>query len=340
MKVKKAHVFLIVFLAVAALLIAYAFTFGKQKGGAPGKGPRPGKGAWGAFGNTEFSVVTKVVEPETLHGYIVANGEIESQNSVSVYPNVSGKIISTQVMLGSSVKRGDVIAYVDPSQPGEYYKQSPVHAPIAGSVISTPAKNGTTVSPNTEITRIGDINNLQIVADIPERYVSFLKPGLKALVSVQAYPDETFAATVKRVSPVVDAASRTKQIILTFDQRDPKINAGMFSQIILYTKDYSGAVTVPKSALVTNEDKYFAYVMQGDSTVEKREVSLGEEVDGIVQIISGLREGERVVVQGQTSLSQGAKVKDITGAAEQLNAKYDKKDSGEKPKDKDARGKK
>lgn len=340
MKVKKAHLFLIVFLTAAALLIAYAFTFGKNKNGAPGKG-KPGKGAWGAAGNTEFSVVTKAVEPETLHGYIVANGEIESQNSVSVYPNVSGKIVSTAVLLGSAVKRGDIIAYVDPSQPGEYYKQSPVYAPIAGSVISTPAKNGTTVSPNTEITRIGDINNLQIVADIPERYVSFLKPGLKALVSVQAYPEEKFAATVKRVSPVVDAASRTKQIILNFDERDSKINAGMFSQIILYTKDYSGAVTVPKSALVTNEDKYFAYVMQGDSTVEKREVSLGEEVDGIVQIVSGLRQGERVVIQGQTSLSNGAKVKDITGAADELNAKYgDKKDSGEKPKDKDARGKK
>ena len=300
MKVKKAHLFLIVFLAAAALLIAYAFTFGKNKNGAPGKG-KPGKGAWGAAGNTEFSVVTKAVEPETLHGYIVANGEIESQNSVSVYPNVSGKIVSTAVLLGSAVKRGDVIAYVDPSQPGEYYKQSPVYAPIAGSVISTPAKNGTTVSPNTEITRIGDINNLQIVADIPER------------------------------SPVVDAASRTKQIILNFDERDSKINAGMFSQIILYTKDYSGAVTVPKSALVTNEDKYFAYVMQGDSTVEKREVSLGEEVDGIVQIVSGLRQGERVVIQGQTSLSNGAKVKDITGAAEALNEKYG---------DKEARGKK
>ena len=326
MKVKKAHLFLIVFLTAAALLIAYAFTFGKNKNGAPGKG-KPGKGAWGAAGNTEFSVVTKTVEPETLHGYIVANGEIESQNSVSVYPNVSGKIVSTAVLLGSAVKRGDVIAYVDPSQPGEYYKQSPVYAPIAGSVISTPAKNGTTVSPNTEITRIGDINNLQIVADIPERYVSFLKPGLKALVSVQAYPEEKFAATVKRVSPVVDAASRTKQIILNFDERDSKINAGMFSQIILYTKDYSGAVTVPKSALVTNEDKYFAYVMQGDSTVEKREVSLGEEVDGIVQIVSGLRQGERVVVQGQTSLSNGAKVKDITGAAEALNEKYGEKEA-------------
>lgn len=324
MKIKKAHLFLIAFLAAAALLVAYAFTFGKNKNGAGGKG-KAGKGAWGAAGNTEFSVVTKTAEQETLHGYIIANGEIESQNSVSVYPDVSGKIISTRVLLGSSVKRGDVIAYVDPSQPGERYKQSPVYAPISGSVISTPAKNGTTVSTNTEITRIGDINNLQILADIPERYVSFLKPGLKALVSVQAYPDETFSATVTRVSPVVDQTSRTKQIILTFDERDSKINAGMFAKIVLYTKDYSGAVTVPKNALVTNEDKNFIYVMQADSTVEKREVFLGEEVDGTIQVISGLRQGERVVIQGQTSLSHGAKVKDITGAAEALNAKYDKR---------------
>ena len=100
MKVKKAHLFLIVFLAAAALLIAYAFTFGKNKNGAPGKG-KPGKsGSWGAAGNTEFSVVTKTAEPETLHGYIVANGEIESQNSVSVYPNVSGIWSSSRLSCG------------------------------------------------------------------------------------------------------------------------------------------------------------------------------------------------------------------------------------------------
>lgn len=332
MKIRKAHIFLIIVLALAALLVLYAFTFGKSKGGlpsGPGKG-KPGKGAWGGAGTTEFTVVTQIVEPKTLHGYIVANGEIESQNSVSVYPDVSGKVVSTQVMLGSSVKRGDIIAYVDPSHPGERYKQSPVYAPISGSVISTPIKNGSTVSSNTEITRIGDISNLQISADIPERFVSFLKPGLKALVSVQAYPEEKFAATVKRVSPVVDADSRTKQIILNFDARDSRINAGMFAKLVLYTKDYSGAVTMPKNSLAVNEEKYYAYVVKPDSTVEKREVSLGEEVDGIVQIISGLLEGERVVTQGQTSLSDGAKIKDITNAAKELNEKYGSKPDGDK----------
>ena len=89
----------------------------------------------------------------------------------------------------------------------------------------------------------------------------------------------------------------------------------MFAKLILFTKDYSGAVTMPAQSLVTYNDKFFAYVVKGDSTVERREVTLGENVGGTVQIISGLKEGERVVIQGQTSLSDGAKIKDISSEA-------------------------
>lgn len=308
MKSQKAKIVLVIFLVLCAAIILWAFTFGKKKNSAPnGKG----RGA----GSTEFSVITQVVREETLHGFISANGEIESQNSVSVFPDTSGKVISTEVMLGSSVQRGQVIAYIDPSRPGERYKSSPVYAPISGSIITVPVKNGTTVSTTSAITQIGDISNLQITAYIPERYVSFLRTGLKAQVAVEAYPGVLFDATVTRVSPVVDSISRTKQIILHFDARDSRINAGMFAKLILFTKDYSGAVTMLAQSLVTYNDKFFAYVVKGDSTVERREVTLGENVGGTVQIISGLKEGERVVIQGQTSLSDGAKIKDISSEA-------------------------
>ncbi|MBD5440334.1 MAG: efflux RND transporter periplasmic adaptor subunit [Treponema sp.] len=308
MKSQKAKIVLVIFLILCAAIIFWAFTFGKKKDSAP-KG-----GARGA-GNTEFSVITKIVREETLHGFISANGEIESQNSVSVFPDTSGKVISTEVMLGSTVRRGQVIAYIDPSRPGERFNSSPVYAPISGSIITVPVKNGTTVSTTSAITQIGDISNLQITADIPERYVSFLRNGLKAHVSVEAYPDVVFDATVTRVSPVVDSISRTKQIILHFDSRDSRINAGMFAKLILFTMDYSGAVTMPAQSLVTYNDKFFAYVVKDDSTVERREVTLGENVGGTVQIISGLKEGERVVIQGQTSLSDGAKIRDISSEA-------------------------
>ncbi len=274
-----------------------------------------GKGKRGPNGDTVFSVKTQVIQKQTLHAYVIANGEIESQNSVSVFPDKAGKIISTEVMLGSTVKRGDIIAYVDPSQPGERYQKSPVYAPISGSIISTPLKNGTTVTTSKEITQIGDITNLQVAADIPERYVSVLKTGLKAFVTVEAYPDVQFAATVIRVSPVVDATSRTKQIILSFDKKDSRVNAGMFGKVILFTEDYTGELTMPLDSLIEKDDIYYAFVIKPDMTAERRQVTLGKSVDGITQILSGLYEGETVVTQGQTTLSEGAKVRDITNSS-------------------------
>ncbi len=314
MKNKLAAVIVITALTAVATTAAFVFLAPKDAGkNAPGGKNGMQKGSGAGFGQTVLTVKTQVMKTDILHDYIMGNGEVESQNSVSVFPDKSGKIISTSVMLGSKVKRGDIIAYIDPSQPGETYRQSPVYAPISGSIISTPLRNGTTVSTNTEIAIIGDIGNLQVTANIPERYVAVLKTGLKGFISVEAYPDVTFDVTVSRVSPVVDSTSRTKQIVLTFDKKDQRVNAGMFAKVKLYTQDYGGTVTMPLDSLVTKNDSYFAYVVKKDSTVEKREVLIGKKVDGTVQITEGLKDGDIVVVQGQTSLSDGAKIKDISG---------------------------
>lgn len=311
---RKSHIVMICAALAVVGTLGYVRTRKKDGGAQMGKGR--GKG-----GTTVFSVKTQVAQKETLHGYVIANGEIESQNSVNVFPDVAGKIMETKVILGSTVRRGDIIAYVDPNAPGQYYKKSPVYAPINGSIISTPLKNGTTVSTNTVIAIVGDISNLQVSADIPERYVAVLKQGLKAEVSVEAYPDVVFNATVTRVSPVVDTASRTKEVILHFDERDSRVNAGMFGKVKLYTKDYSGEVTMPADALVSLNDELYAYVVKDDETVERRKVKTGETVDGMIQILEGVNDGEKVVIQGQTSLNDGSKIRDITNGVQKKEAK-------------------
>ena len=305
-KLTKSQIVIISAVALTVLCIIFCLTIGRndskqQSGRSRG-------------GNTVFSVITQTVQKEVLHGYVIANGEIESQNSVNVYPDVAGKVIETNVMLGSSVKRGDIIAYVDPSAPGQYYKKSPVYAPISGSIISTPLKNGTTVSTNTTIAIVGDISNLQVTADIPERYVAVLKEGLKAEISVEAYPGVVFEATVSRVSPVVDTTSRTKEVVLHFNTRDERVNAGMFGKVKLYTQDYKDQVVMPSDALVQLNDENYAYVVKEDSTVERRKVVTGNSVDGKIQITEGVNEGEKVVIQGQTSLNDGSKIRDIGNA--------------------------
>lgn len=325
---KKKIVTVIVFLGIIILTVFAMFLIKSGKK----KSPAGGFGRWGGFGGgaTVTSVRTVVAEPVTMHDYVNTNGDIETQRSIEVYSSISGKVVQVDVSLGSHVEAGDIIGYVDSSAVGVNYKWSPITAPISGSIIQTPVKIGQQISTATVFTKIGDIENLQISASIPERYVGHLKPGLKAEITLEAYPGVVFPATVVRVSPVLDAASRTKQVILNFDQNDSRINAGMFAKVKLYTVDYTNSISIPQDALVTVRDKYYLYVVNKDtSTVDKKEITTGKNVNGNYQITSGIEPGDVVVVAGMLTLSQDSKVKDISGNVPFVEEeKKDKPDAG------------
>ena len=297
-----------VLLTVAAVVIINA-TKNTENAGGPGKGGARGRGG---TGNTIFTVRSAEAVKKTLNDYVITNGEVESQSAVEVFPSMGGKVQQINVLLGSQVKKGDVIAKIDPSEPGTKYALSPVEAPISGSIVSTPLKVGTKVTTNSAVTMIGDIDNLQISASVPERYVSELKTGLKAEITVEAYPDVIFVATVSRVSPVVDAATRTKQVIMNFDKKDSRVNAGMFAKVKLYTSKYSGKLVVPSDAIITNDDDVsYLFVVNDDYTVSRRTVKTGKAIDGMIQVTDNLMAGERVVYEGMLSLSDGANVNDL-----------------------------
>lgn len=310
---KKSKISLIVTVAAVLLTVAAVVAINATKNtenaGGPGKGGARGRGG---TGNTIFTVRSAEAVKKTLNDYVITNGEVESQSAVEVFPSMGGKVQQINVLLGSQVKKGDVIAKIDPSEPGTKYALSPVEAPISGSIVSTPLKVGTKVTTNSAVTMIGDIDNLQISASVPERYVSELKTGLKAEITVEAYPDVIFMATVSRVSPVVDAATRTKQVIMNFDKKDSRVNAGMFAKVKLYTSKYSGKLVVPSDAIITNDDDVsYLFVVNDDYTVSRRTVKTGKAIDGMIQVTDNLMAGERVVYEGMLSLSDGANVNDL-----------------------------
>jgi len=302
----------IIVTAVLVLVISKGNS-SQKKGGFPGggfPGGFPGGGSFG--GGATVSVRTVVAENTTLKDFVTTNGEIETQTAIEVFPQIGGKVVQMDVSLGSHVQAGDIIGYIDPSEPGSYYAKSPVAAPISGSIISSPVKTGQKVNASSVITKIGDIENLQVSAKVPERYVAELKIGQKAEIRLEAYPDVVFIASVVRISPVVDSATRTKEIILNFDTTDSRINAGMFAKVKLYTTVYAGKIAIKQDALVNNSDKYYLYVVNEDcATVTKREVTLGKNVDGYYQILTGVNPGEEVVVEGMLSLYEGAKIKNV-----------------------------
>ena len=313
-------IIVIVLLAVTAGGVFLINSSAKKKKAAAGAAGEFGGFGGGRAPQTATAVRTTVAKNQTITDFVYTNGEIETQKSIEVFPSIGGKVVEMHVSLGSSVKQGDVIAYIDPSEPGSYYAKSPVIAPIDGSIITSPVKIGQKVSMSSVITKIGDINNLQITAKVPERYVADIAIGQKAEITLQAYGEEKFIASVVRISPVVDPSTRTKEIILNFDKHYDKVNAGMFARVKLFTLDYGGYPVIAQDAFVENSDEYYLYIVKEDSTVTKRKVVRGKNIDGYYQVIDGLAAGEVVVLEGMLSLYEGAKVRDISGNVEFVEA--------------------
>ncbi len=267
--------------------------------------------------NLVQAVRVENLSKSTMRKFIEINGNIRSEKSMSVYPVMSGKIASTKVHLGSQVKKGQIIAYVDPSVPGSRYSLNEITSPISGTVISIPLKEGTRVDTETAVVTIGDLSKLQIISYIPERYVSFLKEGLDGDVSLEAYPGEKLKAKVTEVSPVLDEATRTKEVILKFSSDDERVNAGMFADVKLYLKDFENVFAVPTSCIIEKDGGKYIYIIENEksseenSTVRLVQIKPGEEIEDrtIIEFSAGeAADGSKVVVQGFETLQDGSAV--------------------------------
>lgn len=305
---RKIKSFVIIAVCVIATIIAILI-INANKGKSNTQNP-PGAGRGGKAGALVTTVLSQKVELTTLNDYVATNGEVESQNAVEVFPNMAGKISKVYVILGEKVKKGQTLLKIDPSEPGSYYALSPVESPITGSIMSTPLKAGTKVTTGTAVTVVGDIENLQITVPVQERYVADLKLGLASLITLEAYPGAIFDAKVVRISPVVDAATRTKEVILHFESHDERVNAGMFAKVKLFTNEYKDCVAIPKDAIIDNGSESYVFLSNGGVAL-KRVVTLGVTVDTLTQITSGVAEGDAVIVEGMLSLADGSNIKDI-----------------------------
>jgi len=270
---------------------------------------------------TLFAVRTEYAEVRTLQAYIEVNANIVSSHQVAVLPDVGGLLTSMRVNLGDEVQAGQLLAQVDPSRPGAVFSISSVHAPVSGMVITNPATTGSTVTPATPLLTLALDGSIEIEAFIPEREVGQLRPGLGAEVRLEAFPGETFHATLTQLSPVVDPLSRTKRVILTFNNNthQQRVSPGMFARIRLNTRTHQNVVSVPQEAVIEHRGRTVVYVLNtndvlpampsGIPFVEMREVSVGVNVNREVEITSGLQPGEAVVVQGKQFLTDGTPVR-------------------------------
>ena len=265
----------------------------------------------GASTASRASVPVRVTPVKTgsIDNSIVINGDVLATGQVSIFPAVAGKVSSLRLRVGDSVQKGDVVAYVDPSRPGDYYALSPVVSTISGTVLQSPFSSGDTVSTNSAIFVVGDLSSIYVETYVPERFAASVAAGLAAEVSFQAIPGAVFAARVSEMSPVLDPQSRTLRIRLRFNNRDARIRAGMFATVSLVTESRRGVPVIPRAAVINTYGNWIVFVVTQDNVAVRREITLGLESEEEIEILSGVSPGDLVVSAGQNFLSDGELVR-------------------------------
>lgn len=278
---------------------------------------------------TIYAVNADIVQAGNLDDYLEFGGDVSSVSAVDVYPDAAGKISRIRVSVGDLVKKDQIIAYVDPSRPGMNYSENPVKAPISGRVTSFPPTIGTMVSQSYSIAKISDTDELQIKVNVAERFISRIRENQTAIVSFDAFPGVEFKARVFEVSPVLDTTSRTMLAKLKVEPADSRIKAGMYARVKLITDTIEGAVVIPNDAIVYRDGKPYVFTAKSESaesSVNMVSVKEGLSVDNKTEIQEGLKEGDVIIVKGQSLLSDGSKVKILSISGKAVESKTENKD--------------
>jgi cobalt-zinc-cadmium efflux system membrane fusion protein len=173
-------------------------------------------------------------------------------------------------------------------------------SPIEGTVVDRNVTMGQMVGndPAQILYTIADLAVLQVVAEVYEKDLRRVSRNAAATVTVEAYPDDIFPATVVYIGDVVDPTTRTIKIRCNVKNSELKLKPEMFARVNLKVGAETAAMVLPKEAIIELGGRAFVYVQTGEGTYVRRPVVPGIVMGDIIQIREGLQAGERVVVKG------------------------------------------
>jgi RND family efflux transporter MFP subunit len=198
-----------------------------------------------------------------------------------------------------------------------------IRAPFSGVAISKDAQPGEMVSPvsagggftRTGISTIVDMRSLEIEVDVNESYINRVKSNQDVTAVLDAYPDWQIPARVITTVPTADRQKATVLVRIGFKQLDPRIlpDMGVKVTFLRAAKDADephaqGITLVPKAAIRTDNNQPYAFVV-ADDVVDRRAVKTGGVDGDRLEVLAGLRGGERVVVSPPPALTSGTKVR-------------------------------
>ncbi len=191
-----------------------------------------------------------------------------------------------------------------------------IRAPIGGYVSERLIKLGNTITENTPVFRVTDMNPLLAYLHVPERDLSKLRSGQPAQLVLDALPGQSFTGTIVRISPVIDPQTGTFKATIEVPDTTSQLKPGMFGRFNIVYETREDTVLIPRVALVDEDTEPAVFVVE-EGVAYRRAVTTALTRSGNVEIADGLVGNEQIVIVGQSGLKEGTKVEVIGLTAEQ-----------------------
>jgi RND family efflux transporter MFP subunit len=148
----------------------------------------------------------------------------------------------------------------------------------------------------------------EVQIDVEESRIGQVFKGQHVSLHVSAYPGVDFPAVVTNVAPIADASTHTFAVTITPLDEKSLLRSGMFADTTLLAEEKTNTLLAPLTAVTTVNEQPTVFVITADGVAEQRAVTTGLSTDSQIEITSGVKAGESIVINGQVNLEDGAKV--------------------------------
>ncbi|SDB48925.1 membrane fusion protein, multidrug efflux system [Pseudidiomarina indica] len=185
--------------------------------------------------------------------------------------------------------------------------QKRIVAPFDGRLGIRHVSVGSLVSPGQQITTLDDVNPIKLDFNVPELFFASLKVGQEVVARSGAYPGEEFRGEIRSIDSRVDPLTRSILVRAILPNKENKLRPGMLLRVSLL-RSVDEAIILPEKAIVPINDQMFVYVIDDQLIAHQKPVTIGRRKPGIVEIIDGIKPGDKVVTEGMIRLRNGVAV--------------------------------
>jgi membrane fusion protein (multidrug efflux system) len=187
-----------------------------------------------------------------------------------------------------------------------------IRAPFAGWASLRTISVGAMATQGTEIATISDLSTIKLDFTVPETMLATIREGLPIEARAAAYPDRPFRGIIQTIDPVIDPNTRAVTVRALLPNPDRALRPGMMLNVVISSAARNG-LSVPELAVVGEGDRRYVFTLDGQGRARRVQVRTGARLGGRIEIVEGLRPGQRVVTEGIVKVADGMQVR-VEGA--------------------------